>query len=185
MALSPTSSRSSGGGATNVYVQDADPGAVGEGKLWLKTDVNPTEFYVRNAANNAWGLVLADAFGSFTGSASGPLMRGVDGGADTAGKPAFMYAGDGNDGDGAGARVAVYGGTAGGADGRILLLSNNDSGSAGQAMVSDGSALSIWGGVKTGSGAPSGAPTGFLPLYLDGANLYVWNGAAWQGPYVP
>lgn len=41
------------------------------------------------------------------------------------------------------------------------------------------------GSAATGEGPPSGAPAG-LPLYFDTENdaLYVWDGAAWRGPYV-
>lgn len=35
------------------------------------------------------------------------------------------------------------------------------------------------------AGAPSGAPTNGIPLYVDSANddLYVWAEGEWKGPY--
>lgn len=71
--------------------------------------------------------------------------------------------------------------------GRLQLKTNAVQGAAGEALVSDGAQRVVYGGVQTDIGAPSGAPDGFLPLYLDTADgnaLYVWDGSAWQGPYV-
>jgi hypothetical protein len=176
---------SASGGPQTVYVQDADPGAVGAGKVWVDTTLSPPRFYIRSSSNANWALRLANAFGEFKIDNTTALLQGADGAADTAGIAARLYGGDGNDGDGAGARVEALAGAADGTDGRLRFTTVNDSGSDGQAIVSDGNTTSKWGGVKTGSGAPSGAPSGFLPLYLDGSNLYVWDGAAWRGPYVP
>jgi hypothetical protein len=41
------------------------------------------------------------------------------------------------------------------------------------------------GAILSGAGAPSGAPTGHLPIYRDtsGNAMYFWDGSAWQGPY--
>lgn len=95
----------------------------------------------------------------------------------------------GNSFDGVvGAKVSAYQGkqSGGGLPGRVLVKTNNQLGAAGQALVSDGAFFTVFGGAKTGSGAPSGAPAGFLPLYVDTGtdDLYVWAGAAWKGPYV-
>lgn len=40
--------------------------------------------------------------------------------------------------------------------------------------------------VAVAAGAPSDAPVGTLPLYLNSSSafgLYIWTGSAWKGPY--
>jgi hypothetical protein len=46
------------GGAANLYVQAADPGAVGAGKLWLDSSASPYSLKVRDALDAAWSEVL-------------------------------------------------------------------------------------------------------------------------------
>lgn len=69
--------------------------------------------------------------------------------------------------------------------GKLQLKTDAVTGDAGEALVSDGASRVVYGGVQTNSGAPTDPPAGFLPLYLDGTDLYVWDGADWQGPYTP
>lgn len=48
-----------GGGGGIDYTQATDPGAVGPGKTWLKTDgVNPAMLFVRNETNEWWNEVV-------------------------------------------------------------------------------------------------------------------------------
>lgn len=47
-----------GGGSQTVYVQDADPGAVGEGKVWVGTSGDPPLIYLRDSDNAAWYQVV-------------------------------------------------------------------------------------------------------------------------------
>jgi hypothetical protein len=46
------------GGATTVYVQADDPGAVGAGLLWIDTSGSPYSLKVRDALDAAWSQVM-------------------------------------------------------------------------------------------------------------------------------
>lgn len=46
------------GGATTVYVQAVDPGAVGAGLLWIDTSGSPYSLKVRDALDAVWSQVM-------------------------------------------------------------------------------------------------------------------------------
>ena len=96
----------------------------------------------------------------------------------------MAFAGGAGDDGAVGGAAWIVGGGEPGFSGKLYGLTDNEVGESGQALVSDDGYIT-WGGVQTGSGAPTDPPGGFLPFYLDGASLYVWDGAAWQGPYTP
>jgi hypothetical protein len=75
------------GGATTVYVQAADPGAVGAGLLWVDTTGDPVIVSMRDAGNAGWvellevAAAVAPLVGQFLRVASGEASLVVDDGA--------------------------------------------------------------------------------------------------------
>lgn len=110
---------------------------------------------------------------------AGPFAEALlSAGSDTAGFT--LRADDGN------THVVVFGPNVGSGWSGVTLNIDGSDGNAGEALVSDPDAgVAHYGGVQSGAGAPSVAPDGFLPLYIDTGtdDLYVWDGAAWKGPY--
>jgi hypothetical protein len=132
------------GGATNVYVQASDPGAVGAGKLWVDTTTPgpPWHVQVRNAADDGWEDILA----AYTATSDVGIR-----GADTpdefgAGGNAVMASGSDLFSGAGGASYALSGAGAGAGGGILMGGGNGDA-------VGPFGAVSIVGGNNGGSGS--------------------------------
>lgn len=141
-------------------------------------------------------LANYDLRGTTNGSNVGGLL-GADNAASNQGGAAFMNAGDSSGAGNSGGNASIRGGEADGGDGAAFLALGADDtnpglafvrasgsqGVGGQALVSDNGGGTVWGGVPSAAGVPSGAPVGTLPFAYNTTavtgGFYFWNGAAW------
>jgi hypothetical protein len=151
---------------------------------------SPAQVTVQGAQGQVGGaLTLYAGAGAADGSdVPGFLdMAAGNGGPGQTGGDAILSGGAGDVGGSVqdGASIQALGGAVG-LPGDLLVRTRGSLGVNGQALVADDSSgehRATWGGVQTGSGAPSDPPAGFLPLYIDTTavtgGLYIWDGAAW------
>lgn len=124
--------------------------------------------------------------GDYTGGQGAPaIMQAGDGLAGESGGDAALHSGYGDaENTGDQSIIAARAGVGPGYLGAVDIYTAGSSGTSGQALVSDGSSRTAWGGIYAiASGVPSGAPVGKLPIAVDTTavtgGIYVWNGSAW------
>jgi hypothetical protein len=151
------------GGASNVYVQDADPGAVGAGKLWVDTTTPgpPWHVQVRDAGDAAWNDMLEQYVSSLgisltadaDGTSSGASVNLAEA-AGAAGGAVEFRGGNAGD-DSTGGDAGFRGGTVGvnGTGGKAYLYGgNDDDGGNGARVEAFGGSLGVDGNLALRTG---------------------------------
>jgi hypothetical protein len=134
-----------GAGATNVYVQSSDPGAVGAGKLWIDTTTpGTTDLHVwkRNAADDGWEDLLANYL---SGADISLVNVTEDAGVQTSGPSLSFFAGD--------TEVTITSEQAQVQSAALEISIGGDTGTDGQVLTAQGDGTAFWEDAAGGSAA--------------------------------